>query len=45
MILNGIIGLTLVAFGTSLPELATGIVAALKRQSNIAVGTILGSNI
>ena len=42
---DSIIGLTLVAFGTSLPELATGIVAALKKQSNIAVGTILGSNI
>ncbi len=40
-----IIGLTLVAFGTSLPELATGLVAALRKQSNIAVGTILGSNI
>ena len=42
---ESIIGLTLVAFGTSLPELATGVVAALRRQSNIAVGTILGSNI
>ena len=40
-----IIGLTLVAFGTSLPELATGIVAAIKKQSNLAVGTILGSNV
>ena len=40
-----IIGLTLVAFGTSLPELATGFVAALRKQSNLAVGTILGSNI
>ena len=40
-----IIGLTLVAFGTSLPELATGIVAALRKQSSLAVGTILGSNI
>ena len=40
-----IIGLTLVALGTSLPELATGITAALKRQSSLAVGTILGSNI
>ena len=39
---ESIIGLTLVAFGTSLPELATGVVAALRRQSNIAVGTILG---
>ena len=40
-----LIGLTLVALGTSLPELVTGIVAALKRQSGLAVGTILGSNI
>lgn len=40
-----IIGLTLVAFGTSLPELATGIVAAFRKQSNLAVGTILGSNV
>ena len=37
--------MTLVAFGTSLPELATGIVAALRKQSNLAVGTILGSNV
>ena len=40
-----IIGLTLVALGTSLPELATGIVAARKQQTGIAVGTILGSNV
>jgi len=40
-----IIGLTLVSFGTSLPELATGIVSAVKRQTGIAIGTILGSNI
>ena len=40
-----IIGLTLVAFGTSLPELATGISAALRKQSSLAVGTILGSNV
>ena len=42
---ESIIGLTLVAFGTSLPELATGIVASVKKQSNLAVGTILGSNV
>ena len=42
---ESIIGLTLVAFGTSLPELATGVVAAFRKQSSIAVGTILGSNI
>ena len=40
-----IIGLTLVAFGTSLPELATGIVAAFRKQANLAIGTILGSNV
>ncbi len=42
---ESIIGLTLVAFGTSLPELATGVVAAIRKQSNLAVGTILGSNV
>jgi cation:H+ antiporter len=40
-----IIGLTIVAAGTSLPELATSIVAAAKRSSDIAVGNIIGSNI
>ena len=44
-IAESIIGLTLVSFGTSLPELATGIVSAFKKQTGIAVGTILGSNI
>jgi cation:H+ antiporter len=44
-IAESIIGLTLVSFGTSLPELATGIVSAVKKQTGIAVGTILGSNI
>lgn len=39
------IGLTIVAVGTSLPELATSLMAALRRQSEIAVGNILGSNI
>ncbi len=42
---DAIVGFTLVAFGTSLPELATGIVAAIRKQTNLAVGTILGSNI
>lgn len=42
---EAIIGFTLVAFGTSLPELATGIVAAIKNQTKMAVGTILGSNV
>jgi cation:H+ antiporter len=39
------IGLTVVAVGTSLPELATSFVAALRRQSAIAVGNVIGSNI
>jgi len=39
------IGLTIVAFGTSLPELATTVVAACKKNSEIAVGNIVGSNI
>lgn len=39
------VGLTIVAVGTSLPELFTSITAALKRQSDIAIGNILGSNI
>lgn len=40
-----IIGLTVVAAGTSLPELATSIVAAVKKNADIAVGNIIGSNI
>ncbi|RUR17300.1 calcium/sodium antiporter [Legionella sp. km535] len=39
------IGLTIIAFGTTLPELATSITAALKGEEEIAIGTILGSNI
>ena len=39
-----VIGLTLVAVGTSLPELATSIVAALRGQSAMALGNVLGSN-
>ena len=40
-----IIGLTIVSVGTSLPELATSIVAAAKKNNDIAVGNIIGSNI
>ncbi len=40
-----IIGLTIVAAGTSLPELATSVVAALKKNADIAIGNIVGSNI
>ena len=40
-----VIGLTLVAVGTSLPELATSIIAAIRKQSEIALGNVLGSNI
>jgi len=40
-----IIGLTVVAFGTSMPELATSVVAALRKQADIALGNIVGSNI
>jgi len=40
-----VIGLTVVAVGTSLPELATSVVAAFKRQTDIALGNIIGSNI
>jgi cation:H+ antiporter len=40
-----LIGLTIVAAGTSLPELATSVVAALKKNNDIAIGNIIGSNI
>jgi len=40
-----IIGLTIVAAGTSLPELVTSIVAAMKKNSDIAIGNVIGSNI
>lgn len=39
-----IIGLTLVAIGTSLPELATTVMAAIRRQSDVALGNVIGSN-
>lgn len=40
-----IIGLTIVAAGTSLPELVTSMVAAIKKNSDIAIGNVIGSNI
>jgi len=40
-----VIGITLVAVGTSLPELATSIIAAMNQQSDIAIGNVVGSNI
>ncbi|GGE31804.1 sodium:calcium antiporter [Marinicauda pacifica] len=42
---DAIIGLTIIAFGTSLPELATAAVAAMKRHSEVAIGNVIGSNI
>ena len=42
---DAIIGLTIVAVGTSLPELITSIVAAYKKESDIAIGNVVGSNI
>ncbi|MCI5778225.1 MAG: calcium/sodium antiporter [Lentisphaeria bacterium] len=42
---EAVIGLTIVALGTSLPELATSVVAALKREHDIAIGNVVGSNI
>jgi cation:H+ antiporter len=38
------IGLTLIAVGTSLPELATSTIAALRRQGDVALGNVIGSN-
>lgn len=42
---ESVIGLTIVACGTSLPELATSVVAARKGQSGIAIGNVIGSNV
>lgn len=39
-----VIGLTLVALGTSLPELATTVMAAIRRQADVALGNVIGSN-
>lgn len=40
-----VIGLSVIALGTSLPELSTCVIAAMKRQSDIVIGNILGSNV
>jgi len=40
-----VIGITIVAFGTSLPELVTSIVAAVRNQNSISIGNLIGSNI
>lgn len=40
-----VIGLTLVAIGTSLPELVTSVMAALRKQADVAMGNVIGSNI
>jgi len=40
---EAVIGLSLVAFGTSVPELATSIVAAVKKECDVAIGNVIGS--
>ena len=42
---EALIGLTIVAIGTSLPELVTSVIAAKKKQADIAIGNVVGSNI
>lgn len=42
---QSLVGLTIVAVGTSLPELVTSVVASLKKENDIAVGNVIGSNI
>lgn len=41
---DSVIGLTLVALGTSLPELATTVMAAIRKQADVALGNVIGSN-
>ncbi|MBN1598088.1 MAG: calcium/sodium antiporter [Bacteroidales bacterium] len=45
LISNKLIGLTIVSIGTSLPELATSVIAAVKKKSDLAIGNVIGSNI
>ena len=42
---DAVIGLTIIAIGTSLPELATSVVAAMRKEADIAIGNVIGSNI
>lgn len=42
---EGVIGLTIIAIGTSLPELATSLIAVRKKQADMAVGNVVGSNL
>ncbi len=42
---EAVIGLTIVAAGTSLPELATSVIAAFRKQDDIAIGNVVGSNV
>lgn len=42
---DAVVGLTVIAIGTSLPELSTSVVAAFKKESGIALGNVLGSNV
>ncbi|MEM6422337.1 MAG: calcium/sodium antiporter, partial [Pseudomonadota bacterium] len=42
---EAVIGLTLVAIGTSLPELATAVMAAIRNQTDVAIGNVVGSNL
>lgn len=42
---QSVISMTVVALGTSLPEIVTGIVATLKKENNLAIGNVIGSNI
>ena len=42
---DAVIGLTLVALGTSLPELATTVMAAIRNQADVAIGNVIGSNL
>ena len=42
---NRVIAVTVIAIGTSIPELATTVIAALKKEESLAVGNLIGSNI